>query len=111
MKGNNGTSRILYHDIFAQTITKPPQCFTLATRHTKKAEIAHRYRDIGTGMHIESQRQGGKTRHTKTQRNTDTEKHEQERHRTHTNAETHAEGERGRPGYTHTQRCTVERHI
>jgi hypothetical protein len=29
MKGNNGTNRIVYHDIAAQTITEPPPCFML----------------------------------------------------------------------------------
>jgi hypothetical protein len=33
MKGNNGINRILYHNITAQTITKPPSCFTVGTRH------------------------------------------------------------------------------
>jgi hypothetical protein len=28
MMGNNGTNRILYHDIAAQTITESPPCFT-----------------------------------------------------------------------------------
>jgi hypothetical protein len=31
MKGNNGTDRILYHDIAAQTITEPPPCFAVGT--------------------------------------------------------------------------------
>jgi hypothetical protein len=34
MKGNNGTNRILYHDIAAQTITEPPLCFTVGTRQS-----------------------------------------------------------------------------
>jgi hypothetical protein len=33
MKCNNGTNRILYHNIAAQTITEPPSCFTVGTRH------------------------------------------------------------------------------
>jgi hypothetical protein len=33
MKCYNKTSRILYHDIAAQTITEPPPCFTVGTRH------------------------------------------------------------------------------
>jgi hypothetical protein len=32
MKGNNGTNRISYHDIAAQTITEPPKSFTVRTR-------------------------------------------------------------------------------
>jgi hypothetical protein len=31
MKGENGTNRLLYHDIAAQTITEPPPCFTVGT--------------------------------------------------------------------------------
>jgi hypothetical protein len=31
MEDNNGTNRILYHDINAQTITEPPPCFTVGT--------------------------------------------------------------------------------
>jgi hypothetical protein len=31
MKGNNGTNRILYHDISAQTIAEHPPCFTVGT--------------------------------------------------------------------------------
>jgi hypothetical protein len=27
-------NRILYHDIAAQTITEPPLCFTVGTRHS-----------------------------------------------------------------------------
>jgi hypothetical protein len=27
MKSNNGTNRVLYHDIAAQTIREPPPCF------------------------------------------------------------------------------------
>jgi hypothetical protein len=35
MKGNNGTNRILYHDIAAQTITEPLLCFTFGTRRSR----------------------------------------------------------------------------
>jgi hypothetical protein len=31
---NNGTNRILYHDIAAQTIREPSACFTAGTRHS-----------------------------------------------------------------------------
>jgi hypothetical protein len=31
MKGNNGTNRILYHGIAAQTITEPSPYFTVET--------------------------------------------------------------------------------
>jgi hypothetical protein len=34
MEGNNGTNRMLYHDIAAQTITEPPPCFTVETRYS-----------------------------------------------------------------------------
>jgi hypothetical protein len=34
MKDNNGTDRILHHDIAAQTITEPSPCFTVGTRHS-----------------------------------------------------------------------------
>jgi hypothetical protein len=34
MKGNNGTNRILYHDIAGQTITKPPPSFIDGTGHS-----------------------------------------------------------------------------
>jgi hypothetical protein len=34
MKGNNGTNRILYHDIAAQTITEPSPCFSIGSRHS-----------------------------------------------------------------------------
>jgi hypothetical protein len=34
MKDNNGTYKILYHDTAAQTITEPPLCFTVVTRHS-----------------------------------------------------------------------------
>jgi hypothetical protein len=32
MKRNNGTNRILNDDIAAETITKPPPCFTVGTQ-------------------------------------------------------------------------------
>jgi hypothetical protein len=32
---NNGTNRILYHDIAAQTITEPPVRFAVGTRHSR----------------------------------------------------------------------------
>jgi hypothetical protein len=34
MEGNNGTNRMLYHYIAAQTIAEPPPCFTVETRHS-----------------------------------------------------------------------------
>jgi hypothetical protein len=34
MKFNNGTNEILYNDIAVETITEPPPCFTLGTRHS-----------------------------------------------------------------------------
>jgi hypothetical protein len=34
MQGNNGTNRILYHDIAAQTTIEPPPYFTVGTRHS-----------------------------------------------------------------------------
>jgi hypothetical protein len=33
MNGNNGTNRILYHDIDTQAITESPLCFTVGARH------------------------------------------------------------------------------
>jgi hypothetical protein len=35
MKGNNGTNRILYHDIAAQTITEPPLCFIFGRGYSR----------------------------------------------------------------------------
>jgi hypothetical protein len=32
MKGNNGTKRILYHDVAAKTITEPPPCFIVGIK-------------------------------------------------------------------------------
>jgi hypothetical protein len=34
MKGNNGTNRILYHDVAVKTTTEPPPCFSVGTRHS-----------------------------------------------------------------------------
>jgi hypothetical protein len=31
MKGNNGTNKILYHDIAAEIIAEPLPCFTIGT--------------------------------------------------------------------------------
>jgi hypothetical protein len=35
MMVNNGTNRILYRNTAAQTITEPPPCFTVGTRHSR----------------------------------------------------------------------------
>jgi hypothetical protein len=35
MKGNNGTNKILCHDIAAQIITEPASCLTVGTRHSE----------------------------------------------------------------------------
>jgi hypothetical protein len=35
MKGNNGTNRMLYHDIAAQTTTQTPPCVAVGTRHSE----------------------------------------------------------------------------
>jgi hypothetical protein len=40
MMSNNGTNRILYHDIDAQTITGPSPCFTIGTRHSNATDLS-----------------------------------------------------------------------
>jgi hypothetical protein len=35
MKGNNGTNRVLYHDIAVQTITERPPCFNDGTGNSE----------------------------------------------------------------------------
>jgi hypothetical protein len=41
IKSNNGTSRILYHDIAAQTIIEPPSCFTVGERYSGLQSSLH----------------------------------------------------------------------
>jgi hypothetical protein len=55
MKGNNGTNRMLYHDIATQTIIEPAPCFTVGSRlsglHTTSRKVTGSIPDEAIGFY------------------------------------------------------------